>query len=39
LRLAEPSEWLAGLLDTVGLTRRLGVYPTVAEALTGLHGS
>jgi anti-anti-sigma factor len=33
LRLAAPGEWMSGLLDTVGLTGRLGVYPTVAEAL------
>jgi anti-sigma B factor antagonist len=34
LRLAAPSEFLSGLLDTVGLSRRLSVYPTVADALT-----
>jgi anti-anti-sigma factor len=33
VRLAAPSAWLAGLLDTVGLTGRIPVYPTVAEAL------
>lgn len=33
VRLAAPSEWMARLLDTVGLSGRLGVYPTVLEAL------
>ena len=33
VRLAAPSAWMATLLDTVGLTGRIGVYPTVAEAL------
>ena len=33
VRLAAPSEWMTRLLDTVGLSGRLGVYPTVAEAL------
>jgi anti-sigma B factor antagonist len=33
LRLAAPSEWLLGLLATVGLTPRLAVYTTVADAL------
>ena len=33
LRLAGPSEWMRRLLDTVGLSRRIGVYPGVAEAL------
>lgn len=35
VRLAAPGAWLAQLLDTVGLTGRLGVYPGVAEALAG----
>ena len=35
LRLAGPSEFLSRLLDTVGLTSRLSVYPTVPDALTG----
>jgi anti-anti-sigma factor len=34
LRLAGPSEFLSRLLDTVGLTDRLDVYPTVPAALT-----
>lgn len=34
LRLAGPGEFLHGLLDTLGLTRRVAVYPTVSEALT-----
>lgn len=34
LRLAAPGEWLSGLLDTVGLTRHLGVHPSVVEALS-----
>jgi anti-sigma B factor antagonist len=33
LRLAAPSSWMSQLLDTVGLSRRLGVYPGVADAL------
>jgi anti-sigma B factor antagonist len=33
LRLAAPNDWMSRLLDTVGLTRRLGVYPGVADAL------
>jgi anti-sigma B factor antagonist len=35
LRLAAPSDWMARLLDTVGLSRRLGIYPGVADALAG----
>jgi anti-sigma B factor antagonist len=35
VRLAGPSEFLERLLDTVGLTRRLGVYRTVQDALDG----
>jgi anti-sigma B factor antagonist len=35
LRLAAPSAWMSQLLDTVGLSRRLGIYPGVAEALAG----
>ncbi|MBM2622677.1 STAS domain-containing protein [Actinoplanes sp. LDG1-06] len=35
LRLAAPGEFLGGLLDTVGLTPRLAVYPTVGDALVG----
>jgi anti-sigma B factor antagonist len=34
VRLAAPGAWLAGLLDTIGLTSRIGVYPTVADALS-----
>jgi anti-sigma B factor antagonist len=34
LRLAAPGTFLAGLLTTVGLTARVGVFPTVAEALS-----
>lgn len=37
VRLAGPSEFLQRLLDTVGLTARLDVYPSVGEALTGRH--
>jgi anti-anti-sigma factor len=33
LRLAAPGEWLAGLLETVGITGRLGIHPNVAAAL------
>ena len=33
VRLAAPSAWLTRLLDTVGLSSRLAVYPSVAEAL------
>lgn len=36
LRLAAPGEWMAGLLKTVGLAGRIGVYPNVAGALEGL---
>jgi anti-sigma B factor antagonist len=35
LRLAAPSDWMCRLLDTVGLSSRLGVYSGVADALTG----
>jgi anti-sigma B factor antagonist len=35
LRIAAPTAWMVQLLDTVGLTGRLGVYPGVADALTG----
>jgi anti-anti-sigma factor len=35
VRLAAPGEFLSQLLDTVGLTERLGVYATVPDALTG----
>jgi anti-sigma B factor antagonist len=35
LRLAAPGEFLERLLDTVGLATRLGVYPTVDDALAG----
>jgi anti-sigma B factor antagonist len=34
LRLAGPTTFLADLLDTVGLAARMGVYPTVADALS-----
>jgi anti-sigma B factor antagonist len=33
LRLAAPDDFMATLLSTLGLTERLGVHPTVAEAL------
>ncbi|MEV6305226.1 STAS domain-containing protein [Actinoplanes sp. NPDC051861] len=33
LRLASPNEFLERLLDTVGLATRIGVYPTVGDAL------
>jgi anti-sigma B factor antagonist len=36
LRLAAPNEFLAQLLETVGLTRRLPVFPDVADALADL---
>ena len=35
LRLAAPSDWVRGLFDTLGLTRRIIVYPDVAAALAG----
>ena len=35
LRLAAPSAWMARLLDTLGLSSRLGVYSGVADALAG----
>jgi anti-sigma B factor antagonist len=34
VRLAAPSDWMRQLLDTVGLTGRVAVYPGVAEALS-----
>jgi hypothetical protein len=39
VRLAAPTAWMARLLDTVGLTGRIGVYPSVAEALSTPAGS
>ncbi len=33
VRLAAPSDWMRGLFDTLGLSRRLVVYPDVAAAL------
>ena len=33
LRLAAPAPFLGELLETVGLTSRIGVYPTVGDAL------
>ncbi|MEU4695423.1 STAS domain-containing protein [Actinoplanes sp. NPDC023714] len=33
LRIAAPSEFLERLLNTLGLASRLGVYPSVADAL------
>jgi anti-sigma B factor antagonist len=38
LRLAAPTPFLADLLETVGLAKRMGVYPTVAEALADTAG-
>jgi anti-anti-sigma factor len=38
VRLADPGEFLSELLDTVGLTPRLSVYPTVSDALTDRDG-
>jgi anti-anti-sigma factor len=35
LRLAAPGEFLAQLLDTVGITARVGVYATVGDAIAG----
>ena len=35
LRLAAPGDFLRHLLDTVGLTPRLAVFPTVGDALAG----
>jgi anti-sigma B factor antagonist len=34
VRLAAPSDWMEHLLETVGLTGRIGVYPGVADALS-----
>lgn len=39
LRLASPGEWMTGLLETVGLSGRLGVYASVADALADRDGS
>ncbi|GID91938.1 STAS domain-containing protein [Amorphoplanes digitatis] len=33
LRVAAPSAWLLALLETVGLTPQVEIYPTVADAL------
>jgi anti-sigma B factor antagonist len=38
LRLACPPEFLERLLDTVGLTRHMGVYASVGDALTDRAG-
>lgn len=38
LRLAAPSPFLAGLLDTVGLTGRIPVHATVSDALSSGRG-
>ncbi|WP_433359612.1 STAS domain-containing protein [Actinoplanes sp. CA-142083] len=38
LRLAAPTAFLADLLETVGLAPRIGVYPTVADALAAPAG-
>jgi len=38
LRLAGPNTFLADLLTTVGLPTRMGVYPTVADALAAPTG-
>jgi anti-sigma B factor antagonist len=38
VRLAAPTAWMARLLDTVGLTGRIAVYPSVAEALSTRPG-
>ena len=37
VRLAAPTDWLTRLLDTVGLSKRLDVYPGVVDALAGHH--
>jgi anti-sigma B factor antagonist len=34
LRVAAPSEWLLRMLETVGLTPQVEVYPSVADALS-----
>ena len=39
LRLASPGAWMGRLLDTVGVTGWLGVYPSVAEALADRPGN
>ena len=38
LRLVAPSPFLAGLLDTVGLTGRIPVHDTVSDALSSGRG-
>ncbi|WP_307798094.1 STAS domain-containing protein [Actinoplanes flavus] len=38
LRLAGPGEFLERLLDTVGLIRLIGVYPSVADAVADRPG-
>ena len=37
VRLAAANPWLTQLLDTVGLSHRLDVYPEVGDALAGRH--
>jgi anti-anti-sigma factor len=38
LRLAAPNDWVRRLLRTVGLSKQLGVYPSVADALATADG-
>ncbi len=39
LRLAAPSDWMSRLIETVGLSGRIAVYPSVAEALATRDGA
>jgi anti-sigma B factor antagonist len=39
VRLAAPSEWMSRLIETVGLSGRIPVYPSVAEALAARGGA
>jgi anti-sigma B factor antagonist len=39
VRLAAPSDWMRRLIETVGLSGRIPVYPSVAEALATREGA
>ena len=39
VRLAAPSEWMSRLIETVGQSGRIPVYPSVAEALAARDGA
>ncbi len=39
VRLAAPTDWMSRLIETVGLSGRIPVYPSVAEALSARDGA